>query len=86
MEKSPRVDGLLRQINNLQGQLTAMQSRSSSLESELAQRDRQLLRKCDELKQVEMQVSWLMNGSDTWNVHFVWFQNHCWWSITSYDG
>lgn len=64
MEKSPRLDGLLRQINNLQVQLTACQSRSSSLEAELAQRDRQLLRKCDELKQVEMQVSNLLNISD----------------------
>ena len=54
------MEGLLKQISSIQGQLNTVQSRSNSLESELAQRDRQLLRKCDELKQMEMQVSWTL--------------------------
>lgn len=56
-ESNSRVDSLLRQVTGLQGQLTSCQSKSSRLEAELAQRDRQLLRKCDELTHMENQVS-----------------------------
>jgi coiled-coil domain-containing protein 64 len=56
-EKSPCVEVLQRQIAGLREQLSASQTRSGSLEAELTQRDRQLIRKCDELKMVQMQLA-----------------------------
>jgi len=50
------VDELRRQLASLRDQLTTSQRRSSTLEAELGQRDRQLVRKCDALQLTETQV------------------------------
>jgi len=50
------VDELRRQVVSVRDQLSTGQQRANALEAELGLRDRQLVRKCDELKLAETQV------------------------------